>query len=118
MIALRLASYGAAYFFVAGVGMSYWSVWLQSHGADAAQIGTLYMSRQIVTVAATLAIGWLAHRLARQRPLMHALLAAAVEKAAAASSCFRCVRRNAATSDKVYVRMQSAFWGVNDAARQ
>lgn len=48
----------------------------------------------------------------------NALLAAAVEKAAAASSCFRCVRRNAATSDKVYVRMQSAFWGVNDAARQ
>ncbi|TXL70279.1 MFS transporter [Vineibacter terrae] len=83
MIALRLASYGAAYFFVAGVGMSYWSVWLQSHGADAAQIGTIYMSRQLVTVVATLAIGWLAHRMARQRPLMLALLAAAVAALAA-----------------------------------
>jgi PPP family 3-phenylpropionic acid transporter len=70
MLQLRLASYGAAYFFVAGIGLSYWSVWLQSRGVDAAEIGTLYMSRQFVTVAATLAVGWLAHRLARQRPLM------------------------------------------------
>jgi PPP family 3-phenylpropionic acid transporter len=78
MIALRLALYGAAYFFVAGVGMSYWSVWLQSHGADPSEIGTIYMSRQLITVAATLAIGWLAHRLAHQRALMLALLALAV----------------------------------------
>jgi PPP family 3-phenylpropionic acid transporter len=70
MLQLRLASYGAAYFFVAGIGLSYWSVWLQSRGVDAAEIGTLYMSRQFLTVAATLAMGWLAHRLARQRPLM------------------------------------------------
>jgi len=48
----------------------------------------------------------------------NALLADAVEKAMAASSCFRCVRRNAAAKDKVYVRMQSAYWGINDATRQ
>ncbi|MCW5748408.1 MAG: MFS transporter [Alphaproteobacteria bacterium] len=74
MLSVRLASYGAAYFFVGGVGLSYWSVWLQSRGVGGAEIGTLYMSRQFVTVAATLAVGWLAHRLARQRPLMLALV--------------------------------------------
>ncbi|TWT14060.1 MFS transporter [Reyranella sp. CPCC 100927] len=79
MIPLRLASFGAAYFFVGGVGLSYWSVWLQSHGADPAEIGTLYMSRQFVTVAATLTIGWLAHRLVQQqRFLMLALVAVAI----------------------------------------
>ncbi len=77
MLSFRLASYGAAYFFVGGIGLSYWSVWLQSRGVDGAEIGTLYMSRQFVTVAATLAVGWLAHRLARQRQLMLALIAVA-----------------------------------------
>lgn len=48
----------------------------------------------------------------------NALLANVLEKAAAAASCFRCVRRNPAASDRVYVRMQSAYWGVNDATRQ
>lgn len=80
LIPLRLASYGAAYFFVGGIGLSYWSVWLQSHGADPAEIGTLYMSRQFVTVAATLTIGWLAHRLVQrqQRVLMLVLVTAAI----------------------------------------
>ncbi|HKU93995.1 MAG TPA: MFS transporter [Vineibacter sp.] len=79
MIPLRLASFGAAYFFVGGVGLSYWSVWLQSHGADPAEIGTIYMSRQFVTVAATLTIGWLAHRLVQQqRVLMLVLVTVAI----------------------------------------
>ncbi len=46
------------------------------------------------------------------------LLPSTLEKAAAASSCFRCLRRNAAASTRIYVRMQSAYWGVNDATRQ
>lgn len=83
MIRFRLASFGAAYFFVGGIGLSYWSVWLQSHGVDGAEIGTIYMSRQFVTVAATLAIGWLAHRLAGQRPVMLALIAVAAMSLAA-----------------------------------
>jgi PPP family 3-phenylpropionic acid transporter len=78
MIPVRLASYGAAYFFVGGIGLSYWAVWLQSRGVDGAEIGTLYMSRQFVTVAATLAIGALAHRLAQQRRLMLALALLAI----------------------------------------
>lgn len=48
----------------------------------------------------------------------NALLAGTLEKAVAASSCGRCVRRNPSAQDKVYVRFQSAYWGVNDAARQ
>jgi hypothetical protein len=48
----------------------------------------------------------------------NALLPSTLEKAVAASSCFRCVRRNASASTRVYVRMQSAYWGVNDATKQ
>lgn len=48
----------------------------------------------------------------------NALLPSTLEKAVAASASFRAVRRNAAASDKVYVRLQSAYWGVNDAGRQ
>lgn len=48
----------------------------------------------------------------------NALLPDTLEKAVAAGSCARCVRRNPSASDRVYVRLQSAFWGVNDAARQ
>jgi hypothetical protein len=46
------------------------------------------------------------------------LLSSTLEKAVAVSSCFRCVRRDPAASTRVYVRMQSAYWGVNDATRQ
>jgi hypothetical protein len=48
----------------------------------------------------------------------NALLAGTLEKAVAASSCFRCVRRDPSPATRVYVRMQSAYWGVNDATRQ
>jgi hypothetical protein len=48
----------------------------------------------------------------------NSLESALVEKATAAGSCFRCVRRSPVARDKVYVRMQSAYWGVNDATRQ
>jgi PPP family 3-phenylpropionic acid transporter len=82
-LSFRLASYGAAYFFVGGIALSYWSVWLQSRGVDAAEIGTIYMSRQFVSVAATLAVGWLAHRVFGQRPLMLVLIVAAVVALAA-----------------------------------
>jgi hypothetical protein len=48
----------------------------------------------------------------------NALLASTLEKAVAASSCFRCVRRDASAATRVYVRMQSAYWGVNAAGSQ
>ena len=48
----------------------------------------------------------------------NSLEAAKLEKAVAASSCFRCLRRNPTASSTVYVRMQSAYWGHNDAAGQ
>jgi len=60
----RLAAYGAAYFFAAGAFMSYWPVWLRDRGVSDTEIGTLFMSRQIVTVIATLSVGWIVHRLA------------------------------------------------------
>src|SRR6476619_3384888 len=76
--AVRLSSYGAAYFFAAGAFMSYWPVWLRDRGIADAEIGTLFMSRQIVSVASTLAVGWLAHRMGNVRGLMLALAAAAI----------------------------------------
>lgn len=48
----------------------------------------------------------------------NALLPAKLKKAVAASSCFRCIRRDPSAATRVYVRMQSAYWGVNDATRQ
>ena len=63
MTAARMAFFFAAYFSVAGVGLSYWPVWLQDRGVSTAEIGTIYMGRQIVTVLAILAVGWIAGRL-------------------------------------------------------
>jgi hypothetical protein len=54
---MRLAAYGAAYFFAAGAFMSYWPVWLRDRGVTDTEIGTLFMSRQIITVIATLSVG-------------------------------------------------------------
>jgi hypothetical protein len=48
----------------------------------------------------------------------NALLQSTLEKAVAASSCFRCVRRDASAATRVYVRMQSAYWGDNAAGTQ
>ena len=75
---LRLAGYGMAYFFAAGAFMSYWPVWLRDRGVQDAEIGTLFMSRQIMSVASTLGIGWLAHRLGNTRGTILALAGAAV----------------------------------------
>lgn len=76
---LRLAGYGAAYFFAAGAFMSYWPVWLRDRGVTDTEIGTLFMSRQIVSVVATLSVGWIAHRLGGPRGVMVVLgVAAAV----------------------------------------
>jgi PPP family 3-phenylpropionic acid transporter len=74
----RLASFGAAYFLAAGAFMSYWPVWLRDRGITDAEIGTLFMSRQFVSVAATLTIGFLAHRAGNLRGMLLALAAAAV----------------------------------------
>jgi PPP family 3-phenylpropionic acid transporter len=63
LVGLRLAGYGGAYFFAAGAFMSYWPVWLRDRGVTDTEIGTLFMSRQIVGVIATLSVGWVAHRL-------------------------------------------------------
>jgi PPP family 3-phenylpropionic acid transporter len=74
----RLAGFGAAYFFGSGAMMSYWPVWLRDRGISDAQIGTLYMSRQMVSVVSVLAIGFLAHRLGRLRGMLLALSVAAI----------------------------------------
>ena len=74
---VRLSGYGAAYFFAAGAFMSYWPVWLNDRGMSDAEIGTLFMARQLVSVAATLLIGWAAHRLGNVRGVILALAAAA-----------------------------------------
>ena len=70
---LRLAGYGGAYFFAAGAFMSYWPVWLRDRGVTDTEIGTLFMSRQLISVFATLSVGWIAHRLAGTRGVMVAL---------------------------------------------
>lgn len=75
---LRLAGYGGAYFFAAGAFMSYWPVWLRDRGVTDTEIGTLFMSRQLVSVVATLSVGWIAHRLGGPRGVMVTLGLAAV----------------------------------------
>jgi PPP family 3-phenylpropionic acid transporter len=77
LTAVRLSGYGAAYFFASGALMSYWPVWLRDRGVQDAEIGTLYMSRQLVSVGATLLIGVVAHRLGNVRGVIVALAAAA-----------------------------------------
>ena len=77
LVGLRLSGYGAAYFFASGAFMSYWPVWLRDRGVLDAQIGTLYMSRQLVSVGATLVIGMVAHRLGNVRGVILTLAAAA-----------------------------------------
>src|SRR5215470_6905614 len=77
LVGVRLSGYGAAYFFASGALMSYWPVWLRERGVQDAQIGTLYMSRQLVSVGATLLVGIVAHRLGNARGVILALAAAA-----------------------------------------
>ena len=67
---VRLAGFGAAYMFAAGAFMSYWPVWLHERGITDAQIGTLYMTRQVVGIVAMLGIGFLAHRVGRLRGIL------------------------------------------------
>jgi MFS transporter, PPP family, 3-phenylpropionic acid transporter len=78
LVATRLSGYGVAYFFAAGAFMSYWPVWLRARGITDAEIGTLFMARQMVSVAATLGAGFLAHRLGGLRGMLIGLSAAAV----------------------------------------
>jgi len=78
LVATRLSGYGVAYFFAAGAFMSYWPVWLRARGITDAEIGTLFMARQMVSVAATLGCGFLAHRLGGLRGMLIGLSAAAV----------------------------------------
>ncbi|MBS0541648.1 MAG: MFS transporter, partial [Proteobacteria bacterium] len=74
----RLASFGAAYFFAAGAFMSYWPVWLRDRGITDAEIGTLFMARQLVGVVAMLGMGFIAHKLGRLRGLLFGLSILAV----------------------------------------
>ena len=76
--AVRLSGFGAGYFFAAGAMMSYWPVWLRDRGISDGEIGTLFMTRQFVSVGATLAIGFLAHRIGNLRGMLMALGVAAV----------------------------------------
>jgi len=82
MTGARLAFFFAAYFFVAGVGVSYWPVWLQHRGVGTVELGTIYMSRQIVTVVSILLVGLIASRLKSVRNLMLVLASAAAVMAA------------------------------------
>ena len=75
---VRLAGFGAAYFFAAGAFMSYWPVWLRNRGISDAEIGTLFMARQLVSVAATLGMGFFAHKAGNLRGMLLALSLAAV----------------------------------------
>jgi PPP family 3-phenylpropionic acid transporter len=74
----RLAGYGAAYFFASGAFMSYWPVWLHNRGITDSEIGTLFMTRQLVSVVSVLAVGFLAHRIGRLRGLLMAFAVAAI----------------------------------------
>src|SRR5579871_6611649 len=74
----RLAGYGAAYFFASGAFMSYWPVWLRDRGITDAEIGTLFMSRQLVSVVSVLSIGVLAHRVGRLRDMLLMMAVAAI----------------------------------------
>ena len=78
LIGFRLSGYGTAYFFAAGAFMSYWPVWLRDRGITDAEIGTLFMSRQLVSVVSVLSIGVLAHRVGGLRAMLTALAVAAV----------------------------------------
>jgi len=74
----RLSAYGGAYFFASGAFMSYWPVWLRDRGISDAEIGTLFMSRQLVGVVAMLSMGMLAHRIGGLRGMLLALASAAI----------------------------------------
>jgi PPP family 3-phenylpropionic acid transporter len=74
----RLAAFGAAYFLAAGAFMSYWPVWLRNRGITDAEIGTLFMARQLVSVVAMLSMGFIAHKLGRLRGLLFGLSLAGV----------------------------------------
>ncbi|MBN9090735.1 MAG: MFS transporter [Reyranella sp.] len=74
----RLAAYGGAYFFASGAFMSYWPVWLRDRGISDPQIGTLFMTRQLVSVVSVLGMGLLAHRIGGLRGLLLALAGAAI----------------------------------------
>ena len=74
---IRLSGYGVAYFFAAGAFMSFWPVWLRDRGISDAEIGTLFMSRQLVGIGAMLAIGWIAHRIGNVRGVILVLAGSA-----------------------------------------
>jgi PPP family 3-phenylpropionic acid transporter len=75
---VRLAGFGAAYMFAAGAFMSYWPVWLHDRGITNPQIGTLFMTRQVLGIVAMLGIGFLAHRVGRLRGILLVLAIGAV----------------------------------------
>jgi PPP family 3-phenylpropionic acid transporter len=74
----RLSAFGAAYFLASGAFMSYWPVWLRNRGITDPEIGSLFMARQLVGVAAMLGMGFIAHRLGRMRGLLFGLSLAGV----------------------------------------
>jgi MFS transporter, PPP family, 3-phenylpropionic acid transporter len=74
----RLVGYGAAYFFASGAFMSYWPVWLRDRGISDPEIGTLFMTRQLVSVVSVLGMGMLAHRIGGLRGILLALAGAAI----------------------------------------
>ncbi len=68
--AARLAGYYAAIFFVLGVYLPFWPVWLSAEGLTAAQIGLLMATGPWIAVVASPLAGRLADRLGRRRPIV------------------------------------------------
>jgi PPP family 3-phenylpropionic acid transporter len=58
--------------------MSYWPVWLRDRGISDTELGTLFMTRQVVGIASVLGAGMLAHRLGRLRGMLLVLAIAAI----------------------------------------
>lgn len=81
--ASRLGAFYAAVFLVVGIQTPFWPVWLAGRGLDPRAIAVVFAAGIWVKVAATPAIGTLADRLGRRRPVMVALAALAVAAYAA-----------------------------------
>lgn len=75
--AARLGLFYAASFFVVGIQLPFWPVWLAGRGLDAPAIALVFAAAIWAKVLATPLIGALADRLGRRRAVMVALAATA-----------------------------------------
>jgi PPP family 3-phenylpropionic acid transporter len=75
--AVRLSLFYAASFFLSGIQLPFWPLWLAGRGLGAREIGLLFAAAIWASVIATPAIGALSDRLRGRRGLMSALAAIA-----------------------------------------